>query len=404
MTIDIEAALAAPPAPPRADRDKPYIPKLGEPGTYEWDGYQGVINTQPTFERVTEWDAFLVDAFPGIDPSELEVLEPVQVRGWDSLKREWNAEIEDFETNLVRMHYYRLSVIKRRSGPAIAELLMLVKKAKAPKKAAPTGDATYVVAIGDLQLGKIDGDGIEGIIERVIGGIDNSVARIKQVRKSSPIEAVHVAWLGDCIEGFVSQNGANAWRTSLTLTEQIRLLRRIMFYAADSFAPLAERVSLAAVPGNHDQALRFGKGGVTRYDDSHDVDALSAVADACQLNPAAYGHLSFYTPEQDELTLTLETSGTILGHAHGHQMRANKHFDWWSQQSFGDQPVGEADILLTGHFHHFTIEQRGKRTFVQVPALEKESTWWRHNTGVTGNPGVLNFVTAEKRIASIEVV
>jgi predicted phosphodiesterase len=401
--VNLEEALAAPPAPTRVDREKPYIPKLGEPGTYEWDGEKGVINTQPTTERVTEWDDFLKDAFPNVDPAELEVLEPVQVRGWDAVKKE-KDEFGDEISAVVRMHYYRLNVVKRRVGPPIADLISLVKKSKPAKKAVPTGDATYVVAIGDLQLGKIDGDGIEGTVKRVIAGIDNSVARIKQIRKNTPIEAVHVAWLGDCIEGFVSQGGANAWRTSLTLTEQVRLLRRIMFYAADSFAPLAEQVSLAAVPGNHDQSIRFGKGGVTRYDDSHDVDALSAVADACELNPAAFGHVSFYTPAQDELTLTLESSGTIIGHAHGHQMRNKQHMRWWSDQSFGDQAIGEADILLTGHFHHFVIEQTGKRTFIMVPALEQESTWWRHSTGITGNPGVLNFVTAQKKIASIEVV
>jgi predicted phosphodiesterase len=401
--MNLEEALAAPPAPTRVDRDKPVIPKLGEPGTYEWDGEKGVINTQPTLERVTVWDAFLLDAFPGVDPAELEVLEPVQVRGWDAVKKE-KDEYGDEISAVVKMHYYRLNVVKRRSGPPIADLLSLVKKARPARVPAPSGDATYVVAIGDLQLGKIDGDGIEGTVERVIAGIDNSVARIKQIRKYTPIEAVHIAWLGDCIEGFVSQGGANAWRTSLTLTEQVRLLRRIMLYAADSFAPLSDQVSLAAVPGNHDQSIRFGKGGVTRYDDSHDVDALSAVADACAMNPAAFGHVSFYTPAQDELTLTLETSGTIIGHAHGHQMRNKQHMRWWSDQSFGDEPIGEADILLTGHFHHFVIEQNGKRTFIMVPALEKESTWWRHNTGISGNPGVLNFVTAQKKIASIEVV
>lgn len=401
--MNLEDALSAPPNPPRADRAKPGIPSVGDPGTSEWNGYEGWINTQPTTEHVTEYAEFLRDAFPGIDPAELEVLEPVQVRGWDAVKKEWNSDLEDFESNVVRMHYYRLNVRKRRPGPALNDLLEIVKKKKPSKRPAPTGDATYVVALGDLQLGKMDGDGAEGTLQRVVDGIEQSAERIQRMRKIYPVEAIHCAWLGDCIEGFVSQGGNNAWRTTLTYTEQVRLLRRIMMLAVETFAPLAERLSMAAVPGNHDQAVRFGK-GLTRYDDSFDVEALCAVADACAVNPAAFGNVQFWTPARDELTVTLETSGTILGHAHGHQFKGG-YAKWWQGQSFGDHPVGQAHILLAGHLHQWRMEQLGKnRLFIQVPALEQESTWWRHRTGDVGFPGVLNFITSQGKIAAPEVV
>ena len=69
-----------------------------------------------------------------------------------------------------------------------------------------------------------------------------------------------------------------------------------MLRALTLFVPLAARVSMAAVPGNHGEAVRFAGKGVTRYDDSHDTEALIAVADAAALNPAAFGHGEFTSP------------------------------------------------------------------------------------------------------------
>src|ERR1700754_3407793 len=100
-----------------------------------------------------------------------------------------------------------------------------------------------------------------------------------------------------------------------------------MLHAVELFAPLAGRVSMAAVPGNHGEAVRFAGRGVTRYDDSHDTEALIAVHDAAQLNPAAFGHVEFYVPQTDELTVVVDFAGTIVAHAHGHQWRPGKHFD-----------------------------------------------------------------------------
>lgn len=393
MSLSIEEALLATPEAPSPRRDKPSIPKLGEPGTYEWNGVEGTINTPPTEAIVTTYDEFLKDAFPGVDPAELEVIEPVQVRGWDTNMG---------EGNVVRMHYYRLNVRRRRNGPKIDDLLAVVNKRKSSKRVPPTGDSTFVVAIGDLQLGKIDGDGVEGTVDRALKGLEAAAARATELRKHISISTIHVGWMGDCIEGFVSQRGDNSWRTNLTLTEQIRLLRRIMLYSVELFSPLAERVVEVAVPGNHDQAVRFGGVGVTRYDDSFDTDALSAVQDAVSLS--SYDNIEFFTPGRDELAVTLETSGTIIGHIHGHQTKNGKHFDWLAKQSLGDQPVGQSDILLAGHFHHFVLDTNGSRKFIQVPALEAESTWFRHSNGQTGDPGVLLFTTKDKKINNIDIV
>lgn len=267
-----------------------------------------------------------------------------------------------------------------------------------------SGGYTYIVALGDMQFGKIDGDGVEGTIHRTIDCINKAADLLAIYRLRYDIDHVHIAWLGDHIEGFVSQGGANTWRTTLTLTEQIRLTRRVMLHAMATFAPLCSRLTMAAVPGNHGDAVRVNGKGVTRYDDSHDTESLIAVKDAADIS-GRFPHVEFYVPDTDELTVVVECSGTVVAHAHGHQFRPGKHFPWWQGQAFSrESAMHQADVLLAGHLHHELVEADGPRTFIQVPALESESTWWRHAKGPMGAPGIVVAVTKDGRVPVKELV
>lgn len=296
------------------------------------------------------------------------------------------------------------------AGPATADLESLIavaRKARArrpPVRTARTEKSAFLVAIGDTQFGKVDGDGVEGTIQRVLDSTQRAVDRIKEVRSlGHRPEHIYITWLGDCIEGFVSQGGGNAWRTPTTLTEQVRIVRRLMLEQVDAFRGLADGVVLASVPGNHDEAVRFGK-QVTRYDDSWAVEAAVSVSDAMEINPAAYGHCSVAVPGRDELTLTLDIAGTITGLAHGHQIPGGKVQDWWGKQAHGMQPIGEATLLLTAHLHHLRIEQGGPKTSIQVPAMESESTWWRHRTGQVAPSGIVTALVGRGTWSDLQVV
>ncbi|MGW1836992.1 hypothetical protein [Streptomyces sp. NPDC002067] len=291
--------------------------------------------------------------------------------------------------------------------PDIGELLAAIDAHQPNRTAAQrgAGDHTFVIALGDMQFGKIDGDGPSGTLKRTIDCLNGAADRLALYRERFDIGHVHVAWLGDHIEGFQSQGGANVWRTPLTLTEQIRLTRRVMLHAALTLAPLAERLTMAAVPGNHGEAVRINGKGVTRYDDSHDTEALISVRDALELSPDRFGHVECFVPDTDELTVTVECSGTIVAHAHGHQWRPGKHFEWWKGQAFNKaSAMHQADLLLAGHLHHEFVDTDGPRTFVQPPAMESESTWWRHAKGATGAPGLVVAVTRDGQVPVKEVV
>ena len=302
----------------------------------------------------------------------------------------------------VKFSYKRKSLLDD-ERPPLDELFAEIKKHR-PKANRPTGSYGAIIALGDMQFGKIDGDGVEGTLNRTIEYLNKAADEITSLRGQRDIGHIHVAFLGDHIEGFTSQGGANVWRTVLTTNEQIRLVRRVMLHALTLFAPMADTMTMAAVPGNHGEPQRFAGKGTTRYDDSHDTESLIAVMDAARLNDAAFGHVKFFVPETDEMTVVLDVAGTVVAHVHGHQWRKNKHFDWWKGQAFHADGQHAADLLLAGHLHHLLIEDDGPRRFVQVPALESESTWFRHSSGTGGNPGIVLAITSDHKTNLIGMI
>ena len=358
----------------------------------EMVGDQGVVTTRGTTADISSLrDASLL-ANAGFDKAEWSIVGPIRHSTWEAQTPEGIRELTSFRFNVQRI-----------SGSTdIEELLKNVRRRRSkPKPGAGAG--TFNFANGDYQFGKADGDGTAGTIDRVIGSIDSAAALFRQSRKRETAFA-HLSFMGDCMEGFVSQGGKNAWRTELTLTEQLRLTRRVFLYAIDQFAPLTERLTVVSVPGNHDEAVRSP--GMTRYDDSFAVDALVAVTDAMKLNPAVYGHVETFIPRKDELSVTLDVNGTVITHYHGHQHPRGKHWQWWQGSAFDRRypDLYLADVALSAHGHTFQLDTKGDRTWIMTPAQEQESTWWRHRTGDRGAPGALIFTTQEGKAGGFTVV
>jgi hypothetical protein len=347
-------------------------PSGWEPGV-AWNGDSGTLTSQPLNAEPNDWSELL--AVWDLDPEVFEVVEPVQYRAWDA---------PNPEGGLRRLFYYRATIRRRvESRASVAELLAVLKE-KRPRTAsyeASEDGFMYVVPAGDLQIGKPDGDGSEGTIRRFVEKTDLSVIRLKELRRlKRPISGVMLPWLGDCIEGLVSQGGAlaAAGRLDLTMSEQLRVYRRLMLYQIQQFAGLTDRIIVPVVPGNHDEVQKAGK-VVRRFDDSWAIEGAVAVADALKLS-SQYDHISFVFPGVDELTITLDVAGTPVGFAHGHQFGRDP-MKWWAGQAHGMQDIGSATLLLGAHLHHLRIEQGGAKTFIQIPAMDGGSTWWRHKTG-----------------------
>jgi hypothetical protein len=129
----------------------------------------------------------------------------------------------------------------------------------------------------------------------------------------------------------------------------------------------------------------------SRSDDSWAIEGASAVADALDL--AGIDSVSFVFPKRDELTITVDVQGTIVGVSHGHQAKSpDGMIKWWQGQSFGNYPIGNADLLFTGHFHHLRIQQATKgKTWIQLPATDGGSEWFSSRTGMEAPTSILSL-------------
>lgn len=253
-----------------------------------------------------------------------------------------------------------------------------------------TGDLSYLVNVGDTQYGKDAGNGTPGTIARVLDGFNDTVHRFTELRKlGRPIGTIGLPQLGDCIEGSSSQHGKVLGRSDLGVTAQVRLGRRMLMAQIKAFAPLVERLIVPVVPGNHDEPHRIV---ITDPTDSWQIEVASAVQDACAENPEL-AHVEFRYPDRDEQTLAVDFSGTLVGFAHGHQSR--DAVKWWHGQATGRTPVGAADVLITGHYHHFRAQQVGPRLWLQVPAMDGGSPWFRDRTGLESPTGIVTLVVGD---------
>lgn len=325
-----------------------------------------------------------------INPDEFEVLnDTVQVRTWQNYDQVW-------------LHYYRFSIRKKSSLQDITDILELIKDIKpvstSNKPVTDEQKYAFVFAAGDLQLGKSDQDGTLGIVTRYRNSLQVAVNKVKELEHL--IGPILISWVGDCIEGMVSQGGRNARRTELTTTQQVKLLRLLMTETIKAFAPLTNELYVVSVPGNHDEAQR--EPVTTDHSDSWAVDALVAVSEALEFNPEAFGHVKCMVVPFDELTTTVTIAGTTITHAHGHQWSRGKHWDWWSGQKWGDHEPGNADILLCGHLHSGVYEQQNFKHMIRTPSFEKESTYFRHRTGLVGNPSAVTFLTRNAKIKYLD--
>jgi predicted phosphodiesterase len=239
--------------------------------------------------------------------------------------------------------------------------------------------------MGDSQLGKVDSDGSEGIVTAWTESL--ATARTAWVASGRP--DILIAGLGDHIEGNQSQGGRNFFRSDLTISEQLRVFRRMLLRTIDTFIE-APRIVVGIVNGNHDDIQRFQ---ATDASDGHATESAIAVSEALALNPARYGHVSIYVPGKDEDHLVLDINGTNFVLIHGHQWSRGKAMEWWEKQTFNNHPAGAGHILIHGHEHEFQISSRRDRLVITTPALESESTWFKHKYGAVGRRGVLTFIT-----------
>lgn len=380
---------------PRAERRS--HPKGWEPHVEE-NGNTATAISQPTDNKSPD-EAELIRGW-NLDPAQWRIVGHVNCRRWEA---SFPVYVDGKHAgNEKKWLYYYKANLERIDPKRDADTAALIAEIKEHKPSprtstSTTNDRAFGICIADWQLGKNDGDGTHGIVERALRAIDAAAERQKDLRKIGRGSSdLYVFGLGDLIENCADFYEQQTFRVELNLREQINVARRLIVKALEYWSPMFDRVVVAAVGGNHGENRSDGK-SYTDFADNYDIGIFEQVSDVMSMNPATYGHVSFKIPNHD-LTMTLDVCGTITGLAHGHQFKrgssqAQKAIEWWKGQAMGSTPIGDATLLLTGHYHQLLVQRLNTRTHIQCPTLEGGSEWFHGITGYMGAqpPGVLTL-------------
>ncbi len=361
-----------------------------------WMGDEGTITTPPVEgETHPDWSGVL--RMWGLDPEHFAVVEPVLFNVWGDtlgiLNRQWKGKV----------------VRKGRQETAdIESLIAEIKKHKPRERKEIEGGASLVVCASDWQVGKRDGDGLKGLVGRWLQAIDDVEFRLKELKKlGRPIDSITVLCLGDLVEGCDGHYDIQTFTVEVDRRDQVKIARRLLRDALIRWSKVVPSITVAAIGGNHGENRKNGK-AFTTLGDNDDVALVESVAEIFQANPEAYGHIKFAIPT-DELSLTLEVHGKIIGITHGHLARSGTGTEaklrrWIADQTLGRQRIGDCDILVTGHYHSFKLADWGGVKWMQAPALDGGSVWWRQSTGEIADVGVLTFLVSSQGVSDIQLL
>lgn len=296
----------------------------------------------------------------------------------------------------------RYELVERPPTADIESLISRVKSAAPRGDAGNSGPHWFVFQAGDQQIGKRSRDGsTEEIIEAYLESVERGVAEYQQLRRHG-IAGVQISMPGDCLEGVVSQGGKNAWLTQEPITEQARIVRRLMLHTVEQFAPIADEVYLDVVGGNHDEANRQWN---TYPGDNWATEMAIAVDDMLKMNPDAYGHVQVRVPDKWDGYMTVPVGDTIVTVIHGHQFRRSTNgMNWWKEQLFGGHVPQGAHLLQNGHFHEVAMERNSNRTRVQSPTFDCGSDWYRQLHGVGNTRGALVYLLRTGEVTRLSLV
>jgi len=344
----------------------------------------------------TDWSDIIREL--GLDPKSWTVDEtqPCQVRSWDSGSQ--------------RLYYYRATIIPVHEYRAVDvdQLVREIKRRKPAKRQPVETGRSLVVCLADWQAGKPENGGKDALIERLLSLRDELPRHLRRLKRAGvEVDSIYCVTMGDLIEGCDGHYEQQTFGVELDRRQQVKLVRRMLVELITEWSKHTSRLVVGAVPGNHGEHRKGGK-SFTTFEDNDDLAVVEQAAEILSMNDDAFGHVRFVIPDGD-MTITLDISGTVVAFAHGHQARGGgspqaKLHRWWTGKQHAQHPVGDASILVSGHYHHLHVVEDGPRTWMQCPANDGGSRWFEEGGGGETRCGTLTFVVDQNGWSNMEVL
>jgi predicted phosphodiesterase len=366
---------------------------LGERGGY--------ITSEPLAAAPDDWDALLTQLLPdGMDPADYEVDgQSVEVRAWDA---------NTGEAGIQRLYYFKARIKRRTelSDVPLADIVAAAKKAKRPNLAQVITGRTYWLQVTDLQAGQADGQGVAGMVAKALELAHLAKDDLAQLKKCGrPAESIFIPITGDLVEGISGWYEMQTFSVALDRRDQVKLVRRLLTEMLLELRTTGLPIHVAVVPGNHGENRQNGK-AFTTLSDNDDVAVVEQIAEAFAL--ANLDGFTWSFPQRDRLSMTVEVQGWVIGLTHGHIARGGagvegKILGWFKSMAAAREPIGDADVLFTGHYHHHRFQNLiGNTEWVQGGALCDASAWFSQSFGLVSDPVVMKgTITREQRIEQV---
>jgi hypothetical protein len=363
-------------------------PKIDAPNSWrpavEFDGKEGEATTRGFLpDEQPNFDEFLEDA--GFDSNLIEIVGEPRTSRWQVAR--------PFPLDPQWLTAYRFRFRKRTGTNPDLPLLFAEAKKTRPRTPKATGnEKVFVVCLADFQVGKVDHrGGSKELIQRVLASYD----RIEQQLKAGKYGRIYALDLGDIIEGI--ENAANMSQlqgNDLSVMQQVDLAASLVWdflKMATKYAP----VTYASIGSNHCQ-WRVNKQAIGKP--GRDDWGIVILQQLRRLAVEVGLPVDFLVPHEQEESLIFDAFGDgfhLVGIAHGHQFsRPENALTWWRQNTFGNQTVSAASILLTAHFHHLRVVEAGashnggSRFWVQATTSDNGSSWFKRVSGEDSVPGI----------------
>ena len=377
-------------------------PKGWEP-SIEWNGSTGHIVALIPDDRElysSLWDELIKDW--GLDPDLVAIDQStIQIRGWDANVSEGTGK--EKVTYVRRMKYYKANIVLRQTSKFEIEwqdVISEIKKSKAKKILENNNLYDLIVCVSDWQIGKGEGDGSNGSVNRIMNSLSNLTQHIKDLKKlNRNPNTIYLVGMGDLVEQCSGHYAMQAFQVDLDRREQMRVVRRLLLEYVNELYSLCSKLVLVAVPGNHGENRLNGK-AFTNFTDNDDLAVFEQISEMLSTNPEKYSNVHVLLSKNLSATFLAceedSKKGIIIGITHMHAGRSGKDprakvMNWWKGHALGRGDVHDADILVTGHYHHLMIDESSGRTWFQCPAQDPGSAWFEEMTGQHSPNGLLVF-------------
>lgn len=376
---------------------KTVVPRGWEPRLDVEEGVLCYTSNKPIENH--DWAA-LIEHF-GFKP-ELFTIDPSTLRA-----SAWDGWTHDNDGNAVPavLHAYKADIVPREQSHLELECVhKRLKRIKARPAQDRVADSSFVFVVADSQIGKRDSYTGES---KDIDGVNRTLDRLAQLPALFDAayggeDEIVLAFPGDNIEQCGGHYSNQPFMTTLNIVEQRELCADAFDVLINHAASKGRNVIVAAVGGNHGENRNTKGKKITDEGDNDDVAIFRSLRRAYEKSEK-YPNIDWRVPHR-ELDQTFETAGTYIALTHGHLFKNSRSaFEWWQGQMTGRLPAGDAHVLLSGHWHSLKYEEPTQnRTWIQAPALEAGSHYFRDGAGLWFPTGsVLGFSTSHGEVHAL---